>query len=103
GFLGRHVVDALRVRLPAALFAPPRQELDLLERSALRAFIAREKPTVVLHVAGEIGGIAANVAHPGTFVYRNVVMGAELLEACRLEQVRRVVVVGTTCEYPADA
>jgi GDP-L-fucose synthase len=103
GFLGRHLVDALRARRPAALLAPKHAELDLMERAAVRAFFASEKPTVVLHVAGAIGGIAANVAHPGEFVYRNVVMGAELLEACRLASVRRVVVAGTTCEYPADA
>ena len=103
GFLGRHLVDALRARRPAALLAPKHAELDLMERATVRAFFEREKPTVVLHVAGAIGGIAANVAHPGEFVYRNVVMGAELLEACRLASVRRVVVAGTTCEYPADA
>ena len=71
--------------------------------SARRPRLFEEKPTVVLHVAGAIGGIAANVAHPGEFVYRNVVMGAELLETCRLSGVRRVVVAGTSCEYPADA
>jgi len=103
GFLGRHLVDALRARRPAALLAPKHAELDLMERATVRAFFASEQPTVVLHVAGSIGGIAANVAHPGAFVYRNVVMGAELLEACRLAHVRRVVVAGTTCEYLADA
>lgn len=103
GFLGGCVVEALRERRPAALLAPPRAELDLMERAALRAYLAKEKPTVVIHTAGEIGGIAANVARPATFVYRNVVMGAELLEAARLHAVRRVVVVGTSCEYPADA
>lgn len=103
GFLGRHLIEVLRARRPAALLGPPRAELDLLERAPSRAYFEREKPTVVLHVAGAIGGIAANVAHPGEFVYRNVVMGAELLETCRLSGVRRVVVAGTPCEYPADA
>jgi GDP-L-fucose synthase len=103
GFLGKHLVEALRARRPAALLGPSHEELDLMERATVRAFLERERPTVVLHVAGSIGGIAANVAHPGAFVYRNVVMGAELLEAARLASVRRVVVAGTTCEYPADA
>lgn len=103
GFLGAYVVRAVAEKHPMALFAPGRQELDLMLRASIRAFLSQNRPTVVIHCAGTIGGIAANARHPATFLYQNAIMGLELLEGCRLFGVKRVLVVGTSCEYPENA
>ncbi len=47
-----------------------------------------------------VGGIGANRAHPGQFLYENAIMGLELLEACRVAGVAKTVVAGTVCAYP---
>jgi GDP-L-fucose synthase len=47
-----------------------------------------------------VGGIGANRAHPGQFLYENAIMGLELLEACRVAGVEKTVVAGTVCAYP---
>ncbi len=100
GFLGRHVVEALHTAGAARVVAPCREEADLRERDAVRKLIADERPDIVIHLAAVVGGIGANRAEPGRFFYENAVMGMELLEACRLGGVAKVVNVGTVCSYP---
>jgi GDP-L-fucose synthase len=51
-------------------------------------------------LAAVVGGIGANRAHPGQFLYENAIMGLELLEACRVASVTKTVVAGTVCAYP---
>lgn len=100
GFLGGYVVEALRARGADTLLVPRRAELDLLDRGAVRAYLARERPAIVVHLAAVVGGIGANRRHPGRFFYDNLVMGVELIEAARLSGVRKVATVGTICAYP---
>jgi GDP-L-fucose synthase len=102
GFLGRCVVDALRNRgVPAdRMCIPRRRDYDLThERDAARLFDDAQ-PTVVVHLAAEVGGIGANRAHPGRFFFANMAMGLHLIEQARLHGVRRFVHTGTVCAYP---
>ncbi|MGH7867628.1 MAG: GDP-L-fucose synthase family protein [Candidatus Dormibacteraceae bacterium] len=99
GFLGKHVVAELQ-RRGAEVMAPNSTELDLLDPSAARGFLQKNKPDGVLHLAARVGGIGANREHPGDFFYANMVMGLHLIEACRLEGVQKLGVLGTVCAYP---
>lgn len=99
GFLGKHLVAELEKRGAEAL-APTSKELDLLDPSAARGFIRTERPDGVLHLAARVGGIGANREHPGDFFYANMAMGLHLIEACRLEEVGKLMVLGTVCAYP---
>lgn len=99
GFLGKHVVAELQRRGAEAL-APRSTEVDLLDPSAARAFLKQHKPDGVIHMAARVGGIGANREHPGDFFYANMAMGLHLIEACRLEQVEKLMVLGTVCAYP---
>lgn len=100
GFLGSHVVEELRRRGAHRLLRPTHAELDLLERAAVRGYLARERPEAIVHLAAVVGGIGANREHPGRFFYENLVMGVELIEAARWAGVKKVVIVGTICAYP---
>ena len=102
GFLGRHVVHRLRER-GADVFVPRRREYDLtVDADAARLFAAA-RPERVLHLAAEVVGIGANRTNPGRFWYANLLMGAHVLEQSRAYAVEKLVVIGTTCEYPRDA
>ena len=103
GFLGSHVLDALRRRGCASLAAPRRAETDLRDREAIRRLFDATRPTLVIHLAATVGGIGANRAEPGRFFYDNAVMGIELVEAARRHGVGKLVMVGTACSYPRDA
>ncbi len=58
------------------------------------------RPTVVIHLAAEVGGIGANRAQPGRFFFSNLSMGMNLIEEARLRGVAKFVQVGTVCSYP---
>lgn len=58
------------------------------------------KPDVVIHLAAVVGGIGANRKYPGTFYYKNLMMGALSLEHARFHKIDKFVAVGTICAYP---
>lgn len=99
GFLGQHVLAELESR-GAQLLAPTEGDCNLLDPSAAGRFIRSERPDGVIHLAAKVGGIGANRKHPGSFFYANMAMGLHLIEACRLEHVSKLLVLGTVCAYP---
>jgi GDP-L-fucose synthase len=103
GFLGSFVVDELARRGAREVVVPRRRDFDLVERAACRRLIQEARPDVVFHLAAQVGGIGANRANPGRYVFENAMMGLQLLEECRLAGVPKTVVAGTICAYPKHA
>jgi GDP-L-fucose synthase len=99
GFLGRHLCRELE-RAGATVEPIGRARYDLRHRAAIDRMLTETGPDAVVHLAAVVGGIGANQAHPGQFLYENAVMGLELIEACRLAGVAKTVVAGTVCAYP---
>ena len=58
------------------------------------------EPDIVVHAAGSVGGILANKENPGKFMYENLIMGANLIEAARTKGVKKFILLGTVCAYP---
>jgi len=100
GFLGSHVVEALRARGCREVFVPRSKECDLRDRHAIRQLLEKIHPTLVIHLAAVVGGIGANQEHPGKFFYENAIMGIELIEQARQFNLQKLVVAGTICAYP---
>lgn len=100
GFLGGFIRAALEPHDPAVLLTPSASELDLRNAAAIRAYLVRERPNLVIHAAAVVGGIGANRSHPGQFFYENAVMGLHLIEESRLAGVEKFVCLGTICAYP---
>jgi GDP-L-fucose synthase len=103
GFFGSFVVDELRRRGATNIFIPRSADYNLVERDGVRRAIADAKPDIVFHLAAKVGGIGANRASPGLFLYDNAMMGLQLLEECRLAGVAKTVIAGTICAYPKFA
>src|SRR5438093_7165447 len=74
GFLGRRVVAKLETRAPATIFVPRRQEYDLTQVENVERVYRYARPEIVIHLAGEVGGIGANRSNPGSFFYENLMM-----------------------------
>lgn len=55
---------------------------------------------MVVHLAAVVGGIGANRKYPGTFLYDNLMMGVQLIDACRRRGLEKFVCAGTICAYP---
>jgi GDP-L-fucose synthase len=99
GFLGSHLVDRLAAE-GHEVVAPRSTEYDLRHEDGAKRLFDDTAPEVVYHLAATAGGIGANRAEPGRFWYENLVMGAYVLEQSRLHEVRKLVMLGTICEYP---
>ena len=99
GFLGSHLVE----RLVAEGFDPfvaRRRDYDLTHEVDAKRLFEEVRPELVFHLAAEVGGIGANRASPGRYWYANLVMGANVLEQARLQDVRKTIILGTICAYP---
>jgi GDP-L-fucose synthase len=102
GFLGRHLLAELRKvgAKDANLLVPLIEDFDLTREADVERMYAEMRPTVVIHLAAEVGGIGANRASPGRFFYANMAMGLHLIEHARRAGLAKFVQVGTICAYP---
>ncbi len=99
GFLGKAVVDTLQAKGYTNL-SPIGSSIDLTCCEETLDFFAKKKPEVVIHLAATVGGIGANKDNPGLFMYNNLVMGSNTIEASRINKVDKFIMVGTVCAYP---
>ncbi len=75
-------------------------ELDLRNQQATLAFFAAERPEVVFLAAAKVGGIQANSLYGGQFLYDNLMIQSNVIEAARVYGVKRLVFLGSSCIYP---
>ena len=78
-------------------------ELDLRKQDAVNAFFAEERPASVIFAAGRVGGIHANKTHMAEFMYDNMAMATNAINAAFNSGVERFLFLGSTCIYPRDA
>lgn len=98
GFLGKHVLEALEKDGVRDIIAPRSTELDLRVRENCQKIV--QGVDVVFHLAAQIGGIGFIDQVSGEILYNNVIMGVELMEASRRANVKKMIVLGSVCEYP---
>jgi len=103
GFLGSHVVTALRERFGNEVFVARHADYDLThEENVVRLF--REHPSqLVIHLAGLVGGIWPNRERPAEFFYQNLTMGTFLLHHAWKSGAKKFVAAGAGCGYPENA
>jgi GDP-L-fucose synthase len=75
-------------------------ELDLTNQAAVDAFFAAEKPDQVYLAAAKVGGIWANNSYPAEFIYRNLMIEANVIDAAHRHGVERLLFLGSSCIYP---
>ena len=105
GFLGRAVCRLLR-ELGVAderIIVPRRREYDLTVEADVALLYETARPEIVIHLAAEVGGIGANIAHPGRFFFANMAMGLHLVEHARRIGLEKLIHTSTVCAYPKFA
>lgn len=102
GFLGRYLQRELRSRGVQSenLLVPHIEDYDLTSEADVVRVYEEMEPSVVIHLAAEVGGIGANQENPGRFFYANMAMGLHLIEHARIRGVKKFVQAGTICAYP---
>ena len=101
GFLGGHLVRKLQEdRGCKYIFTADLPEYDLRILDYVKKMFEEQKPDVVIHLSGIVGGIGANRENPGKFFYDNAVMGIQLIHEAHLGGIEKFVALGTICCYP---
>lgn len=102
GFLGTHLIERLTA-VGAIVLPVKHSEYDLIDQVSVRKLYEELKPEVLIHAAGAVGGLGANLANPGRFLYENAMMGLMLLDEGRKVGLKKFVLVSTVCAYPDSA
>ena len=101
--VGSAIVRALQAAGHSNLVMRTHAELDLTDQAAVRAFFASEKPDQVYLAAAKVGGIHANNTYPAEFIYQNLMMEANVVDAAFRSGVRKLLFLGSSCIYPKMA
>lgn len=85
------------------ILAPTSKELDLTNYDSVETFFKKHKPEIIVHAAGRVGGIQANVAHPVSFLVSNIDIGRNVIMAARHVGVTKLLNLASSCMYPRNA
>ena len=88
---------------PVTIITRTHQELDLTNQAAVQEFFKQEKPTQVYLAAAKVGGIHANNTYPADFIYQNLMVQANVIEAAFRNGVQKLLFLGSSCIYPRMA
>ncbi len=102
GMVGQNIQAHVRAK-NWDILAPTRAELDLTDPKAVRSYIKKNKPDLVVHAAGRVGGIQANMADQVGFLDSNNIISRNVIMGTWSEGVRNLINLGSTCMYPAAA
>lgn len=100
GLVGSSIVRQLERRGFIHIIKRTHNELDLTNQPQVNAFFEREKPEYVILAAAKVGGIHANNTYPAEFIYQNMMIEANVIHASYLNNVDRLLFLGSTCIYP---
>ncbi|MBY9068541.1 GDP-L-fucose synthase [Hyphomonas sp. WL0036] len=102
GMVGAATVRRL-AREGCTVLTAPRSELDLIDQASVRAWMAKHRPDAVVIAAAKVGGILANDTYPADFLYDNLMIEANLIEASFRNGVEKLLFLGSSCIYPKFA
>jgi len=102
GMVGRNIVEFPRAN-EYILLTPTSKELNLLDRASVDNYIAEHNPDIIIHCAGIVGGIQANMAHPVKFLVENTQMGLNIIMSAYEAEIKKFINMSRSCMYPRDA
>ena len=103
GMVGSAIVRALQRRGGFEIVTRTRTELDLRDQAAVRAFFATGSFDGVYLAAAKVGGIQANNTYPAEYIYENLMIQANVVQAAHAAGVQRLLFLGSSCIYPKFA
>ena len=102
GMVGSAIVRCLRARGYRNIVTADRAALDLIDAHAVKRFFETQRIAYVFLAAAKVGGIHANNSYRGQFIYENLMIEANIIEAARTTGVERLLFLGSSCIYPRD-
>ncbi|ELI8127587.1 GDP-L-fucose synthase family protein [Yersinia enterocolitica] len=103
GMVGSAIVRQLKGRSDIELILKARAELDLMSQSAVQAFFTAEAIDEVYLAAAKVGGIQANNNYPAEFIYENLMIECNIINAAHMAGIHKLLFLGSSCIYPKMA
>lgn len=103
GLVGGAILRNLKKKGYSNIITRTHKELDLTNQAAVCDFFAMEKPDYVFLAAAKVGGIWANSAHPAPFIYENMMIGFNIVDAAYKNGTKKLLNLGSSCIYPKMA
>ena len=100
GLVGSAIMRALRANGYSNLIVGGRSKVDLTRQSEVEVFFESEKPDYVFLAAAKVGGIHANQTFPAEFIYQNMMIAANVIEAAWRNDCEKLLYLGSSCIYP---
>ena len=101
GLVGHNVIDNDEI-LKHTLLIPLSKELNLMDYDAVSKYIKKNQPDLIIHCAGKVGGIQANIKDMFGFYTENAVMGINLVRAAKKHGVKKLINLSSSCTYPKN-
>ena len=100
GMVGSTLYNELQERGYNNIITAPFNNLDLRNQRDTFNLIKKEKPRYIFLIAGKVGGIKANIKYPGEYLYDNLMIAANVIEAAKVNNVGKLLFLGSSCIYP---
>ena len=84
------------------IIAPTRKELNLLDFNKVNTFLSKQKPDLIVHAAGKVGGIQANINEPLSFLVENTEIGKNVVLAAKKQNIKNLINISSSCVYPKN-
>lgn len=101
GMVGRNLLNHAEL-LKNKIHAPSRKDLNLFDYEAIKNYLKEVKPDLIIHCAGRVGGIQANIDSPVAFLTENIELGNNLVTAAQHTGIPRLINLSSSCMYPKD-
>jgi GDP-L-fucose synthase len=103
GLVGSAIIRKLKLEGYDHIITKTHKELDLIDQNAVEHFFVENKPDYVFLAAAKVGGIGANSQYPAEFIYQNMMIGFNVVNAAYKNSVIKLINLGSSCIYPRDA
>lgn len=100
--VGRNIVEFHKSR-EYQILAPSSSELNLLDKASVNDYLSKHLPDAIIHCAGVVGGIQANIDNPVRFLSDNTIMGNNIIISAVEHRIKNFLNMGSSCMYPRDA
>jgi GDP-L-fucose synthase len=102
GMVGKNILEYSK-KEEYTFLAPSSKELNLLDYNSVDTFIKENNPEFIIHAAGKVGGIQANIAAPVNFLVDNMDMGRNIIMAAKNNSIKNLLNLSSSCMYPRNA
>lgn len=102
GMVGKNILEYEKSKNYLFL-TPSHKDLDLLNKNSIDRYLKEHKVDMVIHAAGVVGGISANIAEPTKFLVHNAYIGLNLISTCFENNIKMLLNLASSCMYPKNA